>query len=572
MSHLNIISRRSFLDRGFKVGLGVALSTLVDIPFVMKRALAEGAMGLNGKKLLFVFLRGANDALNSVIPIQDPAYFNMGTDAVPQLTRPIIGIPRDPAADYAALGTCFDPTLMRDIAGTPRVSGDPTYSFDRAIPIGNGFAALHPALKFLAPVYNAGDVALVHRVGYPDQSRSHFDSQDYWETGAPGDSLVRDGIFYRAILESGLANRNALTGISIQSSLPLLLRGAQAAMTNLSDPTRYSLLGLPHPAGRPKTAGFVDIAGGFAAPDKLNRELLRLQYQNMTDTMTIFEQLDFSEDGNVFRDDLATDGDNEWYQGNGQQGYYLFPTTSAKNGGFNRPDGSTRPDKYAVATNAHNYFRNLKAAAILLNNTDAIIAGTEFGGFDTHSNQGGVTGQHADLQKRIAWSIYALKKYFTLYGRGGSKALPGARVAWEDVVVVTLSEFGRTTVQNSDDGTDHAEAGLMFVAGGQIQGAGRGRESGVIACGPGDAIPWVPGPPDQGGNVDGTMFGVSGRYLRRCVDYRSVLGELIRDHLGATPEQLARIVPGYADPAEALIEGGTSLRDETPIVGEVGLV
>jgi uncharacterized protein (DUF1501 family) len=438
--------------------------------------------------------------------------------------------------------------------------------------MGNGFAALHPALKFLAPVYNAGEVALVHRVGYPGQSRSHFDSQDYWETGAPGDSMVRDGIFYRTILESGLANSSALTGISIQSSLPLLLRGSQAAMTNLNDPTRYSLLGLPHPAGRSKTTGFVEAAGGFAGPDKLNRELLRLQYQNMTDTMAIFEQLNFSEGGNTFRDDIATDGDQEWFQANGQEGYYLFPTTSAKNGGFSRPDGSTRPDKYAVATNAHNYFRNLKAAAILLNNTDAIIAGTEFGGFDTHSNQGGVTGSHADLQKRIAWSVYALKKFFTLYGRGGPKALPGARTAWEDVVVVTLSEFGRTTVQNSDDGTDHAEAGVMFVAGGLVQGAGRGRESGVIACGASDPIPWVPGPPDQGGNIDGTMFAVSGRYLRRCVDYRSVLGELIRDHLGATPAQLARIIPGYADAGEALSEGGTSLRDETPIMGEVGLI
>ena len=48
------MTRRGFLDRSFKVGLGVALSTLVDIPFVMKRALAEGSIGLNGKKLLFM--------------------------------------------------------------------------------------------------------------------------------------------------------------------------------------------------------------------------------------------------------------------------------------------------------------------------------------------------------------------------------------------------------------------------------------------------------------------------------------------------------------------------------------
>ena len=82
--NLNIITRRSFLDRSFKTSLAVALSTLVDIPFVMKRALAEGSIGLNGKKVLFIWLRGANDALNSVIPAGDPQYAS---------SRPTLGVP-----------------------------------------------------------------------------------------------------------------------------------------------------------------------------------------------------------------------------------------------------------------------------------------------------------------------------------------------------------------------------------------------------------------------------------------------------------------------------------------------
>src|SRR5438552_17981958 len=98
MHNFNILSRRAFLDRSFKIGMGVALSTLVDIPVVMKRALADGSIGLNGKKLLFIFLRGANDALNSVIPIQDTAYAP---------NRPGIGIPKDTynGIDYASSGT-----------------------------------------------------------------------------------------------------------------------------------------------------------------------------------------------------------------------------------------------------------------------------------------------------------------------------------------------------------------------------------------------------------------------------------------------------------------------------------
>ena len=190
MENYNIISRRGFLDRSFKIGMGVALSTLVDIPFVMKRALAEGNIGLNGKKFLFIFLRGANDALNSVIPVGDSAYLT---------NRPLIHIPSDPGTDYSIKGPCDFP-----ISSAPT---DPTFGYANAIRLGNGFAALHPSLKFLAPVYTAGELALIHRVAYPKQSRSHFDSQNYWETGTPNDNLSKEGIFYRTMVESGLAGK-----------------------------------------------------------------------------------------------------------------------------------------------------------------------------------------------------------------------------------------------------------------------------------------------------------------------------------------------------------------------------
>jgi len=549
MKSPQILTRRRFFDRGFKIGLGVALSTLVDIPFVMKRVLAEGNIGLNGKKLLFIFLRGANDSLNSVIPVGDPAYYDWGTVASPKATRPQIGILRDPnhLPLYDATGPCADLTRQVDLAGTARSASDATYAFPSAIPLGNGFAAVHPSLKFLAPVYNAGELALVHRVGYPKQSRSHFDSQNYWENGNPGDKLSKDGIFYRTVLESGLARTNALTGVSIQSGLPLLLRGSRAAMTNLSDPTRYSLLGIPNTGSNAdKTTDFVSSAGAFPFAEKRNRDLLALQFANLSDTLAIFDALDFSETGNQFVDNANTDGDSG--------PYFLFPTANAKNGGYALHNND--PAKYVVDTGAYSFFKNLKAAALILNATDAVIAGTELGGFDTHSNQGGAAGSHANLHRRIGWAIYALRKYLQNYGD---------KCTWDNLVVVTLSEFGRTTVENSNNGTDHAEAGVMFVAGGGIRG-------GMIGGSPGDPLPWVVGPPDQGGNADGSMFGVSNRYLKRCVDYRSVLGKLIRDHLGATPGQLDRIIPGYAEPGENLLAGGISAKDSTPILGEPGLL
>lgn len=551
-SNLNLITRRSFLDASLKTSAAVALSTLVDIPMVVKRALAEGNIGLNGKKLLFIWLRGANDGLNSLVPILDDAYDN---------NRPTLAIPPDPGTNYSTTGKADFP-----VSGS---AGSVYGAYPYAIRIGNGFAALHPSLKFLAPIYNAGELALIHRVAYPRQSRSHFDSQRYWENGNPNNNLSNDGIFYRTMLEylrdQGTA-ASPLTGVSIQGSLPLILRGSEAPMTNLTDPLRYDLLGVPNPAGNAKADLFLSRANGYPFSPKQSRDLLQLQYENMGVTLQQFAAIrsNFEESGNLFRDTRLstvdepqfTDGDSEWANANGGEGYYLFPTTPTKNGGWRRPDGSNVANKYVVPTSLHSLFERLKAAAVVLNKTDAIITGTEYGGFDTHSAQGQLVGAHPGLNQGFGWAMYALRKYFTRYAD---------RVNWNNVIVVTLTEFGRTTIENADQGTDHAEAGVMFVAGGSIKGynAALGR-SGVFNCSPSDPIPWVTG-------QTGSMFGASGRYLRRTTDYRQVLGEIIRKHLGATQGQLNRIIGGYANPAENLLAGGTST-DGTQIRGELGIL
>jgi uncharacterized protein (DUF1501 family) len=569
--NLNIISRRSFLDQSFKISMGIAFATLADIPFVMKRALAEGNIGLNGKKVLFIWLRGANDALNSVVPVGDSQYVT---------NRPTIAIPGDIGFNYGAINSCFDATQYADATFAARAAGDATYSYNKAITLGNGFAALHPSLKFLAPVYNKGDLALIHRVAYPKQSRSHFDSQNYWENGNPNINLSKDGIFYRTIIESGLANTSPLTGVSIQSALPLILRGSAAAMTNLSDPTRYDLLGVPTPSGDAKALAALRAANNYPFPDKRNRELLELQYQNMAGTLSIFGGLNFTDanpgtagDGNIFVDDEQTDKDAP---------YYLFPTRNQKNGGAYMNGRTNDTNKYVVSTSHYGFFTNLKAAAMILNNTDAIIAGTELGGFDTHQSEGGATGSHANLQRAIGWSIYALRKYFKNYAN---------KATWNNVVIVTLSEFGRTSVENSDKGTDHAEAGVMFVAGGAVQGMNNTDKpttnaNAVFGCHTSDVIPWIPGPRTTNLATCGTMFaantGVTAGYLRRSCDYRSVLGEIIRKHLGATQNQLNRIIPAYnpiqdpdhpyVKPEPELLGGGTSSVDGVQIRGEVGIL
>lgn len=549
MQHINLITRRGFMERSMKIGLGVALSTLTDLPLVLKRALADGSIGGNGKKLLFIWLRGANDGLNSLIPVNDSAYSS---------SRSTIEIPTNGTAYNNTTGGCqFTPANGGDTFPADSGNGSAQY----AIPLQNGFAALHPSLKFLAPVYNAGELALIHRVAYPNQSRSHFDSQFYWENGAPNNKLITDGTFYRTMYQSilnGTAKNPGLTGVSIQSALPQILRGSNVPMTNLTDPTRYNLLGIPNTtAGNSKADRFMNAATDYPFPTHLDRDFLTQQYENLATTLQVFAGIDFSETGNTFTDDPNNPIDGS------ATPYYLFPTTNAKNGG-----GVS--NRYVVDTGAYSLFKNIKAAALILNNTDAVIAGTEFSGFDTHNSQGNYTGTHANLQRRIGWAMFALKQYFTRYAE---------KVSWNDVIVVTLSEFGRTSKENGSKGTDHAEAGVMWVAGGSIKGYGKtptgggsARTSGVFCCGPnsevynGNTIHWNTG-------TSGTMFtGTTKNYLQRAVDFRSVLGEIVRDHLGAGPSELNLIIPGYANAAEKLLSGGVSGIDGTTITGELNII
>src|SRR6185295_572960 len=98
MTSINILSRRTFLSRTFRAGAALGLAALTQVPPFARRALAENGIGLNGKKLLFLFLRGANDALNSCLPVKDTAF----TQAI----RPNIWIPQETPSYYDMPGPC----------------------------------------------------------------------------------------------------------------------------------------------------------------------------------------------------------------------------------------------------------------------------------------------------------------------------------------------------------------------------------------------------------------------------------------------------------------------------------
>ncbi len=538
----NLITRRSFMSQSGRAAIGLGLASLMNIPPFLKNALAEGTIGLNGKKLIFIFLRGGNDGVNNVIPVLDPSYRGTGN-----VLRNFIGMPMDPVLDYAAVTGTAD-TVPID--------------YPYAVRLGNGFATLNPAMRDLAPIFNAGDLAVIHRVGYRSLSRSHFDSEIYFERGTDGTSSnknVVDGVWYRTVVESGWNRSHALSGVSVQSNMPSSLRGAEP-MTNLSSISRYNLIGVSTPSGstntdRVKILNALDLAYQQPFPQKDGRPMIHTLGTQFRDTLDILQDPSFLS--------------NNWFDVDNST--YLFPSSTAQ-------DQIVTGSTYRVGSNGYGFMSSIRNCAQLLNNTDAIITGTEIGGFDTHTGQ--VTfdsanlvsqphlGGHANLLRRIASAYYALWRYFSLYGKGGSRAIPGAQVGWNDVVVVTMSEFGRTSEENDSQGTDHAEASVMYVAGGGVQG-------GVFGCDTnpnpklGGAVNWAIG----NGGKNGALYTADTNvgYLRRTIDYRSVIGEIIRDHLGATQPQLNRIIPAYTNEAtEHLLNGGTV--GSTPIIGELGIV
>ena len=135
-----MLSRRAFLRDG-----ACALVSLGFAPSFLTRTVAA-APRTRGAQLIAIFQRGAVDGLSMVVPYGEADYYR---------TRPSIALPRPGAGGEAAIDL-------------------------------DGFFGLNPRLAPLAPIWERGDLAIVHACGSPDATRSHFDAQDYMETATPG--------------------------------------------------------------------------------------------------------------------------------------------------------------------------------------------------------------------------------------------------------------------------------------------------------------------------------------------------------------------------------------------------
>lgn len=183
-------SRRVFLK-----GSALAVFGVGSMPAWLSRSV-YAATETRKKILVAIFQRGAVDGLNMVVPFGEQRYYDL---------RPSIAIPKPD--------------------GTPNSAVDLDGSF-----------GLHPALAPLKPLYDAQQLAIVDAVGSPDPTRSHFDAQDYMESGTPGFKGAPDGWLNRALTkESGRVS--PLRAISLGDSLARSLRGHNDAIAvhNLND-------------------------------------------------------------------------------------------------------------------------------------------------------------------------------------------------------------------------------------------------------------------------------------------------------------------------------------------------
>ena len=181
-----MISRRIFLKNGAfaLVSLGFASS------FLTRTAFAAGTTA-RSKRLIAIFQRGAVDGLSVIVPFGDNEYYR---------ARPSIAIAR------------------------PQ-SGDNNGAVDL-----DGFFGMNPRLQPLKPFWDARQLAIVHACGSPDNTRSHFDAQDYMETATPGVKSTSDGWLNRYLQARRVEGATPFRAVALTQQLPRMLQGVAPAL------------------------------------------------------------------------------------------------------------------------------------------------------------------------------------------------------------------------------------------------------------------------------------------------------------------------------------------------------
>jgi uncharacterized protein (DUF1501 family) len=299
------ITRRIFLRDSALAVVGTAA-----VPSFLTRAAFGAATGTSTKRLVVLFQRGAADGLNIVVPYAERNYYAM---------RPSINIPQKSVIDL------------------------------------NGFFGLHPSLAAFQPLWQQRHLAIVHAAGSPDTTRSHFDAQDFMETGTPGVKSTDDGWLNRSLHNMPLTPQNsAFRAIALGPSLPRILSGNEpaVAMNNINDFSIGGKSPKPSPA-----------ATAFEA-----------MYDHSSDTVL---------------------------HGTGEETFDAVKMLK-----------SADPGKYQPAPNANypkgHFGDSLRQLAQLIKaNLGVQVAFADIGGWDHHVNEGSTEGQLANVLGEFSQSIAA---------------------------------------------------------------------------------------------------------------------------------------------------------------------
>jgi uncharacterized protein (DUF1501 family) len=409
------MNRRYFIRSG-----GIALASfgvMASMPSFLKRAalaqVRDRVTGGRRKTLIAIFQRGAVDGLNVVVPYGEHSYYDL---------RPSIAIP------------------------------EPNGSAEAAINL-DGFFGLHPAMASFKPLWESKRLAIVHASGSPDNTRSHFDAQDYMESANPGVKSTADGWLNRYLQAKADPQKSLFRAVSMTQNMPRAMQGRAStlAMSNLADFTIR--------AGQSSAA----VQGGFEA---------------------IYDQTV-----------------NDALHGTGKETFEAINYLKQVNPSQYKPENGAEYPRTPFGNSL------LQIAQLIKAGVGLEVAFTDIGGWDTHVNEGNQQGQLSNLLRQFSSAIAAL--YTDL----------GQRM--DDVVVLTMSEFGRTAKENGNRGTDHGHANAMFVAGNSV----------------------------RGGKVYGDWPGLKsdqlneGRDLALTTDFRAVFSEIASKHLGAS--RLQSVFPGY---------------------------
>jgi len=297
------ITRRVFVKNGALAIVGTAALPT----FLTRTAQPSIASGTENKRLVVIFQRGAADGLNIVVPHGEPAYYAM---------RPSINIPRRSVLDL------------------------------------DGFFGLHPSLAGFEPLWNQKHLAIVHAAGSPDPTRSHFDAQDFMESGTPGIKATEAGWLNRSL--DSRPSSSAFRAVALGSSLPRILSGPEPALA-INNVNEFGVGG--------KNPGATPITNTFEA-----------MYEQSVDSVL---------------------------HGTGQETFEAVKMLR-----------SADPSKYVPRSGA-NYPRgrfgdSLRQLAQLIKaNLGVQVAFADIGGWDHHVNEGNTQGQLANVLREFSESLGA---------------------------------------------------------------------------------------------------------------------------------------------------------------------